>query len=86
MMNYSYWSGWYDDKIKPKRTVVSFMLEIYIRKKIDEEIDRLCHMIDRKVHSISENTIVDMKKMKDEIRFMKDRLDKKEKKNEVNKD
>ena len=55
----TYYGGHYDDSIKPKRDVTYYMLEQYMKDKVDREVKRLTTIIESKIDNISTNSLTD---------------------------
>lgn len=76
-MEYSYYGGYLDESIKPKRNVVYFMLEQYIKQKVDKEVDRLVDLIENKINKLSINSIMEIKMIRSQVNTLAMKIAKK---------
>src|SRR5580698_1356391 len=79
MIEQRYYSDYGNDALTPKYPVTYFMLDTYIKKTIDDEIKRLTEVIEKKAEALSTNMGKELKMLKDELKQMKEKINKKPK-------
>ena len=75
MQQSTYYGGNYEDETKPKYPVVYYMMETYLRKKLDEAIEEFSEKLDKRISLNKLNeTIKDVQRLKADMHLVKESM------------
>jgi len=77
---HNYYSDYGNDSIQPIRGVTYHMLDEYIKKRVNKEIDRLTDLIEKKITNITTNSLTELRNVKHEVKLLKERRSNKKEK------